>query len=123
MENGRKFSWQVRIAAITIFLLGFVAGALTFNVYSVWFASRPMNKEAKYEKIFDQLSLTDQQKEEVRKIIAETREEIQALRRENEPKMREIRSKTSEKLQKVLTPEQWEKFQRLRDEAFAEKKR
>ncbi|MCS6875155.1 MAG: Spy/CpxP family protein refolding chaperone [Pyrinomonadaceae bacterium] len=122
MINGQKYNWQIRLAATVIFLLGFTAGVLTSNVYSVLFTRKPMDKQAKYEKIFDQLSLTEQQKEEVRKIIAETREEIQALRRENEPKMREIRSRTSEKLQKVLTPEQWEDFQRLRDEAFNDKK-
>ncbi len=120
MENGRKFTWQVRLAAVIIFLLGFAAGALTSNIYNVWFADeRKLTKEEKYERIFNKLQLTEEQRTEVRKIINETREEIQALRRENEPKMREIRERTSEKLRKVMTQEQWEQFQQLREEAFS----
>lgn len=122
MENGRKFTWQVRLAAVVIFLLGFAAGALTSNIYNVWFANeRKLTKEEKYEQIFDKLQLTEEQKAEVRKIINETREEIQALRRETEPRMCEIRERTSAKLQKVMTQEQWEQFQRLREEAFSDK--
>jgi hypothetical protein len=33
MDNVAKNRWQVRIAAVIIFVLGFTAGILTLNVY------------------------------------------------------------------------------------------
>jgi Spy/CpxP family protein refolding chaperone len=122
MEIRRNLTWQVRVLALVIFLLGFIAGGLSFNAYNVWFGSRKsMSKEEKYRQILDKLDLSEQQRAEVEKIISETREEIQALRRETEPKIREIRNRTSEKMQKVLTQQQWEKFQQLHEQAFSRK--
>jgi Spy/CpxP family protein refolding chaperone len=123
MENKDRLTWKIRLAAFSVFLLGFVAGGLAFNIYNTWFArDKRITKDEKYERIFDQLNLSEDQKIEVRRIIAETREELQALRKDTEPRMKEIRTRASEKFQRVLTPEQWEKFQRLREEAFSEKR-
>lgn len=123
METKDRLTWKIRLAAFSVFLLGFVAGGLAFNIYNTWFArDKRITKDEKYERIFDQLNLSEDQKIEVRRIIAETREEVQALRKDTEPRMREIRTRASEKFQRVLTPEQWEKFQRLREEAFSEKR-
>ena len=41
---------------------------------------------------------------------------MRAARQEMEPRMAEIRRQADGRLQTVLTPEQWQKFQRLRDE-------
>jgi Spy/CpxP family protein refolding chaperone len=121
MEFRNNPKWQIRLIAIAIFLLGFVAGALTFNAYHAWSNSHRKfsKKEDKYQKILNQLNLSKEQRAEVERIMNETREEIQALRRENEPRIREIRDRTSEKMQRVLTQEQWEKFQKLHEQAFA----
>lgn len=106
----------MRAAVLSVFLLGFVAGALALNAYHVWFAASSPTKQQRYERIFDQLTLSDQQKTEVQKIVGETREEIQALRKESEPRVKEIRGRADERFQKVFTPEQWQEFQTLRDE-------
>lgn len=117
MNSSSKFNWQVRIAALSVFLLGFLAGGLALNAYHVWFAaSSSPTKQQRYERIFDQLSLSDEQKTEIQKIVGETREEIQSLRKESEPRVKEIRSRADERFQKVFTPEQWQRFQSLRDE-------
>lgn len=116
MNSSNKFNWQVRIAALSVFMLGFVAGALALNAYHVWFAtSSQQTKQQRYDQIFEQLSLNDAQRAEVQKIIGETREEIQSLRKESEPRVKEIRGRADERFQKVFTPDQWQKFQNLRD--------
>ncbi|HEX9960001.1 MAG TPA: hypothetical protein VGB00_03660 [Pyrinomonadaceae bacterium] len=115
MNSSNKFNWQVRVAALSVFLLGFIAGALALNAYHVWFAASSPTKQQRYEQIFDQLSLSDGQKMEIQKIVGETREEIQALRKESEPRVKEIRGRADERFQKVFTPDQWQKFQNLRD--------
>lgn len=115
MDSVNKFNWQVRVAVLGVFLLGFVAGALALNAYHVWLAATPATKQERYQRIFDDLSLSEAQNSEVKKIVGETREEIQSLRKESEPRVKEIRGRADERLQKVFTPEQWQRFQSLRD--------
>ncbi len=52
----------------------------------------------------------------MQEIFADTREQLRAVRRESEPKVNEIRAQADGRLQTVLTPEQWQKFQSMRDE-------
>jgi Spy/CpxP family protein refolding chaperone len=47
--------------------------------------------------------------------LDDTREQLQALRKESEPRVNELRQQTDERLQKVLTPDQWKQFQQERD--------
>lgn len=117
MESNSKFNWQVRTAAASIFLLGFVAGALALNAYSVWFggAAQPTRHE-QYQRVFEQLALSDSQNVEIQKIVGDMRREIQDVKKSNEPKFQEIRTRSNEKFRQVMTPEQWENFQRLRNE-------
>ncbi len=112
-----KSKWQIRLATLTIFLLGFIAGAFALNSYHLWFgAGKQTTKQEKYEVAFSQLGLNDSQKADVQRIVNETRENIQKIRQESEPRIQEIRAQHDEKLQKVLNAEQWQKFQQLREQ-------
>lgn len=109
--------WQVRIAAVSIFLLGFLAGALALNAYRAWSrGGAQVSREDRFEQMSVRLKLTDDQKSQVQKALADTRERLQALRKESEPRVAEIRRQADEQLQKVLTAEQWQQFQQMRDE-------
>jgi protein CpxP len=50
-------------------------------------------------------------------LTPEQKTQLEALRRESEPRFAEIRRQADERLQKVLTPEQWEQFRQSREEA------
>jgi Spy/CpxP family protein refolding chaperone len=113
MNNVAKNRWQVRIAAVIIFVLGFTAGILALNVYRGLTRGGPGNR---IDELADRLQLTADQKSKVQEIFSDTREQLRAARQEMEPRMAEIRRQADGRLQTVLTPEQWEKFQRLRDE-------
>ena len=113
MNNVAKNRWQVRIAAMIIFVLGFTAGILALNVYRGWARGGPGNR---LDELSDRLKLTADQKTKVQEIFSDTREQLRAARQEMEPRMAEIRRQADGRLQTVLTPEQWQKFQRLRDE-------
>ena len=118
MEATRKSKWQVRLAALLVFVLGFAAGALAFSAYRNWSRQRAEGQRGdRFERMLDELQLTDQQKTEVHKILTETREQLQALRKESEPRFQTIRQQADERLQKVLTPEQWKQFQEEREKA------
>jgi Spy/CpxP family protein refolding chaperone len=116
MDITSRSKWQVRLAALVIFLLGFAAGALALNAYKKWNRSNvEAARENRFDTMLDSLQLNDDQKKQVHQILSETREQLQALRKEAEPRVEEIRRQADERLQKALTPEQWKQFQQERD--------
>ena len=114
MNNIVKNRWQVRVAAAVIFVLGFTAGILALNVYRGYVrAGAPRDR---IEQLSERLNLTPDQKTKVQEIFSDTREQLRALRRESEPRVTEIRRQADERFQQVLTPEQWQQFQTVRNE-------
>src|SRR5258708_2648815 len=113
MNNFAKNRWQVRIAAAIIFVLGFAAGMLALNVYRGLARGGPGNR---FDQMSQRLKLTADQKTKVQQILADSREQLRAVRKESEPKVSEIRKQADGRLQTVLTPEQWQEFQSLRDD-------
>ncbi|HEX2269050.1 MAG TPA: hypothetical protein VHH35_05930 [Pyrinomonadaceae bacterium] len=114
MDNVAKNRWQVRFAAMIIFVLGFAAGILALNVYrSLASNTRPHDR---FEQLAERLDLNADQKTKVQQILGDSREQLRALRRESEPRVHEIRRQADVRLQEVLTPEQWQKFQSMRQE-------
>lgn len=112
MNTVAKGKWQLRAAAVVIFLLGVAAGTLAPLAYRGWVrGGGPPRRGDRFERMLERLELNDGQKTQVKQILTETREQFHALRREGEPREREIRQRTDERLRQVLTPAQWEKFQ------------
>lgn len=114
MNNVAKNRWQVRIAATIIFVLGFAAGILALNVYRGW--ARSAGPGNRFEEMSKRLDLSPDQKAKVQEIFGDTREQLRALRKESEPRVAEIRRQADGRLQTVLTPEQWQKFQTIRED-------
>lgn len=114
MNNVAKNRWQVRVAATIIFVLGFAAGILAMNVYR-GLARNPRDGN-RFEQLSERLQLNADQKTKVQQILGDSREQLRAVRKESEPKMNEIRSQADGRLQTVLTPEQWQQFQSIREE-------
>ena len=120
MDNPSKNKWQVRLAAIALFALGMLAGALVVNLYYSRFspasARRPEARFFRVEDMKERLNLTPEQADAVEKIFSDTRAQLQELRKQSEPKFGEIRQQTDARLQQVLTPEQWQQFQNMKNE-------
>ena len=115
MDTTNKSKWQVRIAALLIFVLGFAAGALALSAYKRFGRSTNESREGRFAQTLEALQLTAEQKTQVDQILGDTRQQLQALRKESEPRVGEIRRQADERLQKVLTPEQWTQFQQARE--------
>ena len=115
MVSTNKKKWQVRLAAILIFLLGFAAGALALNAYKRWSRTGVVSRQDRFERMLDSLQLNAEQKTQVHQILGDTRVQLQALRKESEPRVAEIRRQADDRLQKVLTAEQWKQFEQERD--------
>ena len=117
MDNISKYKWQIRSAALVIFLLGFIAGGLAMNFYRLRSsASSSETRRGLYEQMLNRLNLTAEQKPQVEKIFSDTREKLTALRQESMPKVNEIRTQADERLRQVLTPEQWRQFEQIKGE-------
>ena len=114
MNSITKNRWQVRVAAAVIFLLGFTAGILALNVYRG--LARNVAPHDRFEQISEKLQLNADQKSKVQQIFSDTRDQLRALRKESEPKVNDIRKQADDRLQQVLTPEQWKQFQSMRDD-------
>lgn len=115
MDNASRNKWQVRGVAVLIFVLGFVAGGLALNGYRAW-ARRASAPADRFNQLATRLQLNADQKTKVQQIFGDTRQQLQSLRKESEPRVNEIRQQTDQKLQQVLTPDQWQKFQQMRTE-------
>ena len=114
MDNVAKNRWQVRFAAMIIFVLGFAAGILALNVYRGLVGNA--GPRDRFDHLAERLELNADQKTKVQQILGDSREQLRAVRRESEPKVNEIRRQTDERLQQVLSPDQWQKFQSLRND-------
>ncbi|MBC7930550.1 MAG: hypothetical protein H7Z38_08270, partial [Rubrivivax sp.] len=101
------------------FLLGAAAGALAFNAYQSWARASVRERRGEREhfaRVFDKLQLTDEQKARVEQIMTDARQQLHAVRKESEPRLAEVRRQTDERLRQTLTPEQWQQFQKLKEE-------
>ena len=114
MDSETKSKWQVRAAVILIFIIGFVAGALSMNIYrGNRTPSGPQRMWSRYDQMLDRLNLSQDQKSQVEAIFNDARTQLMEIRKESEPKFREVRKQTDSRLQSALTPEQWEQFQQM----------
>jgi Spy/CpxP family protein refolding chaperone len=114
MNITTKNRWQVRVIAAIIFALGFTTGILAVNLYRS--LARNVTPHDRFEQLSDRLKLNVDQKTKVQQIFGDTREQLKALRKDSEPKVADIRRQADEKLQQVLTPEQWKQFQTMQEE-------
>jgi hypothetical protein len=116
MDTISKNRWQVRIAAVIIFLLGFAAGGLALNAYRGWARGRGPTPADRFEQLSNRLQLNSEQKTKVQQILNDTREQLRAVRKDSEPRVNDIRQQTDQRLQQVLTADQWQRFQQMRNE-------
>ena len=126
MSIENKSRWQIRLATLSIFLLGVLAGGFALNAYNLWFGTPqpppPLSRAARLQKLAGQLDLDDQQTTQVQQIFAEMRAKLLVLKQEDEPKVKEIRGEMDGKLQKVFSGDQWEKFLKIRQAKKEEEK-
>jgi Spy/CpxP family protein refolding chaperone len=113
MNNITRNRWQVRVAAAIIFVLGFTAGILALNIYRG--LARTDGRD-RFDQMSERLNLNADQKTKVQQIFGDTREQLRALRRESEPRVNDIRQQADERLKQVLTEDQWQQFQSMRND-------
>lgn len=120
MNKITRNKWQVRLAAFVIFALGFAAGAFALSAYRAWTRAEGRGggpqRGRGFERVLERLDLTPEQRTQVRQVLDEARAEVEAARRDSEPRFADIRRRSDERLRQVLTPEQWQQFQQMKEE-------
>jgi Spy/CpxP family protein refolding chaperone len=117
METSSKSKWQIRLAVLLIFVIGFIAGALTMSIYRdrvrAGWSPRGGRGSFGFERVIGRLNLTPEQEAQVKDIFNDARSKLIELRKESGPKFGDVRRETDERLRAVLSPEQWEQFQQI----------
>jgi Spy/CpxP family protein refolding chaperone len=118
---------KIWLVLVAVFLLGSVTGAALTGLYrsraSGGREARERGKhEQRFEKMRQDLSLTDQQATDVRTILDQTRNEYRALRDELRPRFEEPRLRARNKIRALLNAEQQKKFDALTAKQDAEHK-
>ena len=117
MDTTQRDKWRVRVVALVIFVLGAAAGTLAPRAYHGWLTHESAQESRpNFHDVFDKLQLNADQTTQVQQIFNDTHEQLRALRQDSSTRVTEIRRQADERLQKVLTPEQWQRFQQARDE-------
>ena len=110
---------KIWLVLVAVFVLGAVTGGALTGLYRSR-ASGNSGRDAhertmkeRFEKMRQELSLTDQQTTQVRAILDETRNEYKSLREELRPRFDEPRVKARAKIRALLNPDQQKKFDAL----------
>ncbi len=128
MIDKAKSRLKTWIVLLVVFVLGCVTGAGIVGVYRAntnasLRRSHARDREAMFEKMRSDLSLTEMQSKEMRKVLDESGNEFRALRSELRPKYEELRLKTRGRMRALLTAEQQQKFDSLMAEIDARRQK
>lgn len=103
------------LALVVTFIAGFITGAVTDRVMMVRRPGPPpVVPHALLNRLDRQLDLTDTQRAEIRKILLRRHERITGHWENLQPQIRKEVEATNAEIERLLTPEQREKFQTLR---------
>jgi hypothetical protein len=124
MES-RSSTTKARLLVVSVFVIGFLAGALSLNLYQQWISPNsperggdPSNRILK--KMDERLSLTTEQEAQIKSILEETfskykdiRSEMEPRVKEFEPRFNEARQQGRDKMRAVLSAEQLPKYEEM----------
>lgn len=118
---------KIWLVLVAVFVLGTITGAALTGLYrsraSGGRDGRDRGKhEQRFEKMRQELNLTDQQAAGVRAILDQTRNEYRTLREELRPRFEEPRMHARTKIRALLNAEQQQKFDALVAQQDAEHK-
>jgi hypothetical protein len=119
---------KARLMVLSIFVIGFAAGALSMNLYErLNPATTPRLKppEAIIQKMDKRVGLNAEQEARIKSILDETFEQYKVLRqsmenepalKEYEPKFKEVRQKSRDRVRAELTEKQLPEYENMLNE-------
>ena len=130
MESKTSSQKKARLIVLTIFVIGFAAGALSMNLYDSLSSKGPDKDGPKYgptyllTKMDNKLDLSEEQKREIGAILEETNEKYIEIRRDLQPRIKEyeprfdaVRQQSRDRIRAVLKPDQLPKYEEMVQES------
>ena len=113
--------WKTILGITGIFILGMMAGSLlTIKTGRRFIERGPEGRLQVIERrLTRRLDLDDAQREQLRKIVRNARQEFKTARENTQPQVRTILDKSENQVRAILRPGQLEKFDKLMAERKA----
>ena len=129
MQSKNSSQQKARLIVVSVFIIGFAAGALSLNLYLRYTSSGPEKVDPRdrtgtiIRKMKDKMDLKADQEARIREILDNTGHQYLELRKKMEPCMKDfepqfdtVRQQGREEIRAVLTEKQLPKFQEMTDE-------
>jgi len=115
MNQRTRIRIALWLAIVVVFALGCVTGAALDSLYRSRASSARAMRGAHdadqfLENMRRDLNLNDQQSQQIRAILEDTRNQYRALRTEVKPRYETIRQQARTRIRSLLTPEQQQRF-------------
>jgi hypothetical protein len=125
MESSTNSRSKARLIVVSVFVIGFAAGALSLNLYQ---RMNPSSKrdgprggaEFLIKRMNEEVGLKSDQQDQIKRILDETSEKYRALRQEMdpaiknfEPRFNAVRQESRDRIRVLLTPEQLPKYEEM----------
>jgi Spy/CpxP family protein refolding chaperone len=125
MESSTNSRSKARLIVVSVFVIGFAAGALSLNLYERLNGSS--NKggprggpEFLIKRMNEEVGLASDQQDQIKKILDETGEKYREIRKEMdpaiknfEPRFNTVRQESRDRIRALLTPEQLPKYEEM----------
>jgi len=117
---------KARLIVVSVFVIGFAAGALSLNLYQQLTSSDSKKTEPRggtevlLKKMNDEVGLSSDQQEQIKKILDETNDKYREIRKEidpvlkpYEPRFNAVRQESRDRIRALLSPEQLPKYEKM----------
>ncbi len=125
MDSNTNSQTKARVIVVSVFVIGFVAGALALNLYQRLTSSSnkdmPHNgTEFLVKRMNDKVGLTSEQQEQIKKILDETNDKYRDIRKDMEPRIKDfeprfntVRQESRDRIRALLTLDQLPKYEQM----------
>jgi Spy/CpxP family protein refolding chaperone len=125
MESKSNSQSKARFIVVSVFVIGFAAGALALNLYQQLTASKgkdgPHNgTEVLIRRMNEKVGLSSDQQEQIKKILDETNDKYREIRKDLEPRIKDfeprfngVRQESRDRIRALLTSEQLPKYEQM----------
>ena len=125
MESKSNSQSKARFIVVSVFVIGFAAGALALNLYQQLTASKgkdgPRNgTEVLIRRMNEKVGLSSDQQEQIKKILDETNDKYREIRKDLEPRIKDfeprfngVRQESRDRIRALLTTEQLPKYEQM----------
>lgn len=125
MESKTNGQTKARLIVVSVFVIGFAAGALALNLYQQLSRSSDRNTphsgtEFLLKRMNDKVGLATDQQEQIKKILDETADKYKDIRKEMdpmvkpfEPRFNSVRQESRDRIRALLTAEQLPKYEQM----------